>query len=682
MAVLSALQVITSLPLTNASYQHSVILLKERYGETHKLIDAHMQALIGLSNPSNTLTALQLFHDSVEGHIKSLESLGTSQDQYEAMLVPIILKKLSPETRKNLARGHNSTQWTLSDLQEAILREVHILEMGTDYSNQQGSLSTPTASFVAGAVTGTDRHSHRKTRENQTRSGCVYCKGAHTPANCTSVTDKKKRMEIIKRDMLCFNCLGHHRISQCKSKFRCRQCNRRHHTSLCTETTPTTSSETTTATITGSTISTATTNSNTTPTVTSNTTSLTTLTSDTPSHQSCLLKIAVATVTSGHIEAKANILFDEGSQRTFLTQEMADTLSLQPQHQENICLSAFGSTHPLNKKMKVAHINVKTTSGALLPISALVVPTIATPLRNAVKLNVTQLPHLRDLSLAHPITQDDSFKISLLIGTDHYWDLVEDHTIRGNGPTAMSSKIGYLLSGPLPMEHTLTTYTNALHVSAHHNMPCDLAQFWELESMGTNATTKNDINKKFLANYSNTHVSRQPNGSYCARLPWKPDHPPLPTNREICWKRTQSLISRLTQTPKLLETYNNIIMDQMNRGFIEKVTDTTENPHKTHYIPHHCVKKNSITTPIRIVYDCSCRQSRHQPSLNDCLLTGPHFLNDLCSILIRFRTHNYAISTDIEKAFLHVTLHDNNRDYTRFFWLKDISEPKGPFDVY
>ena len=34
----------------------------------------------------------------------------------------------------------------------------------------------------------------------------------------------------------------------------------------------------------------------------------------------------------------------------------------------------------------------------------------------------------------------------------------------------------------------------------------------------------------------------------------------------------------------------------MNRGFIEKVIDTTENPHKTYYIPHHCVKKNSITT--------------------------------------------------------------------------------------
>ena len=102
------------------------------------------------------------------------------------------------------------------------------------------------------------------------------------------------------------------------------------------------------------------------------------------------------------------------------------------------------------------------------------------------------------------------------------------------------------------MGHTLTTQTNANHMSTHHNMPCDLTWFWELESMGTNATPNNDINKKFLTDYFNTHVGHQPNGSYCARLPWKPDYPPLQTNCEISWKRTQSLVNRLTQTPTLL----------------------------------------------------------------------------------------------------------------------------------
>ena len=35
-----------------------------------------------------------------------------------------------------------------------------------------------------------------------------------------------------------------------------------------------------------------------------------------------------------------------------------------------------------------------------------------------------------------------------------------------------------------------------------------------------------------------------------------------------------------------------------------------------------------------------------------------------------------------EKAFLNVTLYENYRDYTRFFWLKNVTDPKGPFDTY
>lgn len=43
-------------------------------------------------------------------------------------------------------------------------------------------------------------------------------------------------------------------------------------------------------------------------------------------------------------------------------------------------------------------------------------------------------------------------------------------------------------------------------------------------------------------------------------------------------------------------------------------------------------------------------------SLNDCLLQVPDFLNNLCSILLHFRIHTFAITTDIEKAFFHVQL--------------------------
>ena len=102
----------------------------------------------------------------------------------------------------------------------------------------------------------------------------------------------------------------------------------------------------------------------------------------------------------------------------------------------------------------------------------------------------------------------------------------------------------------------------------------------------------------------------------------------------------------------------------------------------TTYIPHHPVKKQSSTTPIRIMFDCSCGSSQSHPSLNNCLLAGPPFLNDMCSILIRFRVHKYGFSTDIAKAFLHVNLDKNDRDFTRFLWLSDNNDPESKFQIY
>ena len=97
----SALRVIAGFSSTNENYNHSVALLKERYGDsdTHKLTEAHMQALVELKNSSNTLSSLQLFYDSVESHVRSLQSQGTPQEMHGSirMLVLIILTKLPTE---------------------------------------------------------------------------------------------------------------------------------------------------------------------------------------------------------------------------------------------------------------------------------------------------------------------------------------------------------------------------------------------------------------------------------------------------------------------------------------------------------------------------------------------------------------------------------------------------------
>ena len=67
-----AAHVVTGFQLTNDNYVHSVTLQKERFGQTYKQIDAHMQAIRDLPVPTNSLSSLRDFHDTIEGHIRSL----------------------------------------------------------------------------------------------------------------------------------------------------------------------------------------------------------------------------------------------------------------------------------------------------------------------------------------------------------------------------------------------------------------------------------------------------------------------------------------------------------------------------------------------------------------------------------------------------------------------------------
>ncbi|XP_052256342.1 uncharacterized protein LOC127861697 [Dreissena polymorpha] len=132
------------------------------------------------------------------------------------------------------------------------------------------------------------------------------------------------------------------------------------------------------------------------------------------------------------------------------------------------------------------------------------------------------LPYLRGLKLAHPITSEADLEINILIGADHYWDIVGDEIIRGDGPTAVGSRLGFLF----------------------------------------------------------------------------------------------------------------------------------------------------------------CRQTTGSASLNDCLMSTPPELNDLTLLLMKFRVGKYGVVSDIEKAFLNVMLHEDDRDVTRFLWLSDPTDPCRPLTTY
>ncbi|XP_065895716.1 uncharacterized protein [Dysidea avara] len=639
-----------------------------------------MEALLNVPAPSQNLASLQSFHNTVQIHMRSLSALDMPPESYGPLLTSVTLSKLPSDTRTNMARDHYDSKWTIDELLASISKKIRIFEVGQKPGRKLGyhTNSLPT---MGSFHTATDHHrgvSHDKPRKDP---NCIFCKGAHKPGLRNTVTCHRERLSIVKNAGLCFNCLARHKVSQCTSRFTCKECRRKHHTSLCqafttTDKLPSQSPSTPQQ---GHTTS-ATTATEQQPVTAVTTASLSAL------HTSvCLLKTAIADISSGqsgHTTVEGNIFFDEGAQRSFITQNLADKLHLQPTSHENISVSSFGAHLSAVKRLAVASIFINTLNGIKISVSVLIVPQLAAPVRNSVRTHLSQLPYLQGLQLAHPGTSDENFHISILIGADFYWHFIQDRVVRGDGPTAVESRLGYLLSGPLPLSQSINISCVQISGLSCITEETDYSTFWKVESMGTTTATQNS-DAEFLQTYLTTKVTVQSDGSYSLKFPWKSNHPPLPSNYTICVRRTRSMAHRLAKTPNLLRMYSTIIEDQERQGFIEKVNNNLEQTAvAVHYIPHHPVKKDSSATPIRIVHDCSCRQSSDSPSLNDCLDPGPPLLMDLCAILLRFRQYEFAFSSDIEKAFLHVHLDPSDRDATRFLWLSDPADTSSPFTTY
>ena len=98
------------------------------------------------------------------------------------------------------------------------------------------------------------------------------------------------------------------------------------------------------------------------------------------------------------------------------------------------------------------------------------------------------------------------------------------HIVRGNGPTAVESRLGYLLSGPLSTYPQSPT-ARLLQASALCCMEApNTEKFCNVEAAGI-TQLKGDLDKQFLRSYTQSSIIRQADGSYNLRFPWKEDHP-------------------------------------------------------------------------------------------------------------------------------------------------------------
>ncbi len=133
----------------------------------------------------------------------------------------------------------------------------------------------------------------------------------------------------------------------------------------------------------------------------------------------------------------------------------------------------------------------------------------------------------------------------------------------------------------------------------------DYEQLTSLDVLGLADRNEND--QKTVYYEFEEQLSRDQAGWYEATLPWKGNHPPLPTYENGSKRRLEQLVRKLERNGQYFE-YNKIIQDQLNQGVIEPAPATKTE--KEFYIPHKAViRKQAETTKLRVVYDASAKES-------------------------------------------------------------------------
>ena len=602
-----AARAISGLPLTNNNYSTAVTLLRDRFGQNQVLINAYMDALIKTQSPTCDVKKLRNFYDLCESYIRGLEALDVKSESYGNLLVPIVMKKSPEEMRRLLLRSHEHAGSSLDDLRVALRREIETRERSRMPSSSSDSTPTPDTvppfdkiSIAEALMSGTSKSSHNN-------STCIYCDGQHKPEKCNAVSTAERRINILRRQRRCFNCLKmYHFTRTCHAKMRCSICCGKHHVSICKPQSGDTIKETRESNV--------------------DQTTHVGAAHSTQSRTSILLPSATVIVQGRSGSRQARVLFDTGSQRTFVTKKLATELNLPSKKRELLNVSTFGTNRSYKAKFDVVSL-ILTKGANKVEVLALVSSVISPPISVGLNCNWQNYP---ELTLADDLIGQSRLDIDIIVGSDNYDLFITGEVIRcKDGPMATKSKFGWLLSGPVHLpgrQNSAEMLCQRIEVCREDNDI--LPTFWEINTYEKCAAEGHQQENEVLQSFKESVVFNSQTGRYQVRLPWKDNTMSLPSNLGICKKRLRSLLNRLDKIgPDCIKKYDETIQDQLKRGFIEKVDNTSHFQGNLHYIPHLPVfKEDSSTTKMRIVYDASARTSNDSSSLNDCLHTGPCLL--------------------------------------------------------
>ena len=320
---------------------------------------------------------------------------------------------------------------------------------------------------------------------------------------------------------------------------------------------------------------------------------------------------------------------------------------------------------PLQCKLLSFEIYSDSQSDPFTITNAWVVPNLSDKYQkynpNSIKLSYT---HLRDI----PVPKLHLRDVTLTIGTDFPKLLLNQEYNEGTHfePYAIKIYLGWVLMGG----------NKRLNTSVNSNLTqtFNVERFWKTENYGTvpkhddRIVTKDE--KRALNILQNTISFKE--GKYKTGLLWREDKVNLPNNRQLAVQSLQSLEKKLARNEGLKTKYHKTVKQYIDNNNATKIPPEDLTPKKAStrpiikYIPHHAVLNQYKPDKVCVVYEAAAKY--RNCSLNDHLLKCPDLLNNLVSIVIRFRLGKFAVTNDIEQIFHQLHVRKEDRDALQFLW--------------
>ncbi|KAB0794840.1 hypothetical protein PPYR_11679 [Photinus pyralis] len=568
------LNLLKGVPLTEDNYSIAFDSLVKRYQNKRLLATNALNEMssITLKNPS--AKEFRALLDTFSESVSSLKVLGFAVEHWDFLLFNNLLQKLDVATRTDFEVEYGAKEMpTFQNLSDFLENKCKALEsvQHLPLKVMRKSNNYSSSSFVNTLSTNT----------------CLMCKGDHYIPQCPSFLAKPTadRFSFVKNNRLCVNCLRpSHQVKTCTSRYRCRTCQRRHHSLLHVTRTATDSSveavdssfsELPAATPSGVSTSSAT----------------TTLTSTLGLETVVLLATAIVDI----FDAKGNshairVLLDSANQANFINEKCAHRLCLT---KRSLTTAIFGlnQMHSISAKgVAACAIQPHKATGPIFSFDAIVISKLCQDLPTF-NINAQNWKHLDNLELADGNFHADK-SIDLLIGAEVFAHVLKEGRIIGKQgePTALNTVFGWVLLGKIHSSRETTkrveTYCTYINEAT---LPETLHKFWE-------------VGRTVRTNLSGNRVSYSREGRFMVTLPFKNSEPDLRNTFPLAHRRFLLLETRLL---KNLDLQPSVSFDKEEPSFI-KVLGLHWNPDKDSFSykcqlnDKPCTKRNILSDIARI----------------------------------------------------------------------------------